>query len=123
MKVQETTTEILCAKLDNIRHNPCIEPIVTKVADFEHSVIVLKGFTGYRYNGIPGYRHVIYSRNTDTLLIPTLEPIGYAEEEVDALGAVTVEDVILAVEPVVELQEEGEIWFWVRPQNQIICDL
>ena len=50
MHIEKTTTEILCAELDNVRHDPCIKPIITEVADLEHSCEDLKGY----FYGITG---------------------------------------------------------------------
>lgn len=50
----------------------------------------------------------------------SLEPEGGTEEEVDALGAVAVEDLVLAVQPVIELEEEREIRFRLRTKEHSI---
>lgn len=51
----------------------------------------------------------------------SLEPEGGTEEEVDTLGTVAVEDLILAMQPVIELEEEREIRFGLRTKEHAVC--
>ena len=48
------------------------------------------------------------------------EPVGSTEQEVNTLRAVAVIDIILAVEPVVELEEEREVGLGLRAENHAI---
>ena len=46
-----------------------------------------------------------------------LEPEGSAHQEVDALLAVTVVDLVLAVQPVIELEEERQVRLRLRTED------
>ena len=49
-----------------------------------------------------------------------LEAEGYAGETVDTLRAVTVVNLVLAVQPVIELEEERQVRFWLGTENHAI---
>ena len=49
-----------------------------------------------------------------------LEPVGGADEGGDAVGMETVIDLVLAMNEILQLQEEGEVRFRLRAQNRII---
>ena len=38
----------------------------------------------------------------------------------DALGTVTIIDLVLAMEPVIQLEEEREVWFGFRAKDQTL---
>ena len=46
-----------------------------------------------------------------------LEAERYAGETVDSLRAITVEDIVLAMQPVVELEEECQVWLRFRTED------
>ena len=44
LEVEETLAEVLCGELDDIRHDPGIEPEIAVMVNFEHGV--KRGFRG-----------------------------------------------------------------------------